>query len=183
MKWCLRSLAIILAATNAAVAEPNDRDWKLFGTDVSDVAGVFVCVFDAKSIAHTSDGKLQVPIECALNPGGTAADSNRAAYDKFEGMAAKKVKDGYVPPIIHAGRMTSDLIEVVVASELLADFDEFHPFAELQEELDCKQRRRRMLRSDIHVADSHTTDERPTEWIPIGSGRDETLLMLTCGQQ
>lgn len=110
-------VALALALTLASSAHAADVDWKMYGG--ASIAGPSVCFYDANSVARASSGYVRVWTKCFASK-DLAAMTDDVGLKVFDN-AARKIKDGYVPPIIVIGKMDFQQIPEIVAYEQIAD--------------------------------------------------------------
>ena len=111
MKGTVRLAGILGALVGAtAFAFAEDVDWKVFGGATLGV--VSVCFFDAKSVAHTSDGRVRAWTKCLPQKDLENVDFKNDRGQKIAEKAAKKIVQGYVPPLIVIGQVDFDKIRV-----------------------------------------------------------------------
>ena len=114
--WQVRviiAFVFTLAAVSSALAD--DVDWKMYVGATADPPSF--CFYDANGITIAHDGYVRVWTKCLhkvdLESEFFKGDRGRQIVDN----AAKKVNDGYVPPIVAIGTMSVKQSVDVIAYE------------------------------------------------------------------
>src|SRR6476660_4931331 len=104
------------AMTIATASYAADVDWKLYGiADANEL-----CFYDA-GVVQTPDGKVRVRTKCLLQKDIVAIDPKQELGNKILAEAAKKLKNGYVPPILVGAETDSVQTATTIAYEQAAD--------------------------------------------------------------
>jgi hypothetical protein len=153
--------ACVLAMTFGSSAEAADVDWKLYGG--ASVTVPSFCFYDAGSTARTSSGYIRLWTKCLAQKDLDGVDMKDDVGRKIVDSAARKIKEGYVPPIVGIGKMDFKEIAGIVAYEETANLGGIEPEALIFEELDCANRMRRSLSISIHVNGRSVIKDEPGE--------------------
>src|SRR4029078_1466887 len=129
------------AMTIATASYAADVDWKLYG--IADAEQL--CFYDALSVVQRPDGKVRVGTKCLLHDDVVAIDPKQELGNKILAEAAKKLKTGYVPPILVGAETDNEQIATTIAYEQAADISAIAPHSSVFYELDCAQKMIREL--------------------------------------
>ena len=135
------------AMTIATASYAADFDWKLYG--IADAEQL--CFYDALGVVRTPDGKVRVGTKCLLYEDVVAIDPKQELGNKILAEAAKKLKTGYVPPILVGAETDNEQIATTIAYEQAADISGIAPHSNVFYELDCAQKMIRELNTDISL--------------------------------
>ena len=135
----ITAAACVLALLVSYSARAADVDWKLYGG--ASVAGPSLCFYDANGVARTASSYVRVWIKCLAKN-----DLDKRLGDKIADNAAKKIIQGYVPPIIVIGKMDFKQLPEIVAAEETANLGVIEPQGQFFEELNCSERMSRTLK-------------------------------------
>jgi hypothetical protein len=98
--------------------------------------------------------------------------------------AAKKIVQGYVPPIVIIGRMEFSKIVEIVSVEEVADLGTIEPQSQMFIEMNCTERMDRRLSTTLHIDGQSHFDDKPTEWRYVPpEGNPANLLKILCPRQ
>lgn len=168
-----------LALTLASSAHAADVDWKMYGG--ASVVGQSFCFYDANSVARTSSGYIRVWTKCLAQNDLDGLDIKSDLGTKIVDRAARKISEGYVPPIIAIGKMEFQQIPEIVAYEVSANLSAIEPQAQIFDELNCPERMVRSLSVSIHANGQGGFQNKPSDWEYVPpEGNAATLLKLLC---
>jgi len=163
MKGTVRLAGILGALVGAtAFAFAEDVDWKVFGGATLGV--VSVCFFDAKSVAHTSDGRVRAWTKCLPQKDLENVDFKNDRGQKIAEKAAKKIVQGYVPPLIVIGQVDFDKITGIAGYEETANLDDIDPNSRMLLELNCSERMDRTLSIYAKFNEREQRQDKPSDW-------------------
>jgi hypothetical protein len=171
---------ISTVAFAAALAQPSDVDWKLYGSTLD--PAVALCFYNAKDIDKRPDGNIRVWIKCLLRDDVLkSVDPKNEQGKKIVEDTAQKIKRGYVPPIIVLGKMDFDEIGGVVASEKAANVTNLQPIGQIFYEINCKEKMTRVLSAHFRQGGKDASLNTPLDWeyVPPETNYD-TLLRIQC---
>ena len=159
-----------------------DVDWKLYGG--ASVDGPSFCFYDANSVAHASAGYVRVWTKCLAQKDLDSFDFKSDLGIKIVDIAARKIKDGYVPPIIVIGQMDFKQIPEIVGYEEVADLGAVEPQASIFDEVNCPERMMRTLSVSMHANGQRGFKNKPGDWEYVPpEGNGATLLKILCPSQ
>ncbi len=178
----MRIIAAAIVSMRASSAAASDVDWKLYG-GVS-VAGPTFCFYDANSVGRTSSGYIRVWTKCLTQKALDGVDSKSDLNTKIVHNAARKIIEGYVPPIIVIGESEFKEIAGIVGYEETANLGALDPQARIFYELNCSERMMRRLSTSIHANGRSDFQDEPSKWefVPP-EGNATTLLKILCHKQ
>jgi hypothetical protein len=169
------AFALALAAASAWGA---DVDWKVYGT-ASDM-GV-VCFYDAKGVVTRP--ALRVWTKCLLQKDVDSVDVNSELGKKIVDSGARKLIEGYVPPIALVEDMDGDQAIGVIQHEETANLGNFQPQAQFFYELNCSERMMRRLSTYVRSKGKEGFDNKPSSWDHVPpEGNGARLLKILCRQ-
>lgn len=165
--------------TLASSAQAADVDWKLYGS--ASVTGTSFCFYDAHSAARTSSGYIRVWTKCLAQKDLESADKNDDVSRKIVESAARKITEGYVPPIVVIGKMDFAQIPEISAYEEIANLNSIGPRARFFEELNCSERMDRRLSTYLIINGESRQKDTPSDWEYVPpEGNVATLLKILC---
>lgn len=168
-----------LVLTLACSAKAADVDWKMYGG--ASVSGPSFCFYDANSIARASSGHIRVWTKCLAQKDLDGVDIKSDLGTKIVDRAARKIKEGYVPPIIVIGKMDFQQIPEIVAYEESANLSAIDPQARIFDEVDCSERMMRRLNTSIQANGQSGFQNKPSDWEYVPpEGNGATLLKILC---
>jgi hypothetical protein len=95
--------------------------------------------------------------------------------------AAKKIDQGYVPPIVVIGRVEFSKIVEIVSAEEVADLGTIEPLSQMFIEMNCIERVDRRLSTTLHIDGQSHFDDKPSEWQHVPpEGNRANLLKILC---
>jgi hypothetical protein len=166
-----------LAAVSSALAD--DVDWKMYVGATADPPSF--CFYDANGITIAHDGYVRVWTKCLhkvdLESEFFKGDRGRQIVDN----AAKKVNDGYVPPIVAIGTMSVKQSVDVIAYEESANLGDSDERARFSLELSCSARMQRSLGSYVKASDRAGFVPKPGDWERVPpEGKEANLQKILC---
>jgi hypothetical protein len=162
-------------APRASLAQASDVDWKLYGGDT--VGGTSFCFYDAHGVVRVPEDHIRVWIKCLSQKDMDGITLN----DNSANKSAKKLLDGYVPPIVVVRVMSFDQIVDITAAEEIANTGLPKPRAEILYELNCSERKLRELSIHIHENGKFGSSDRPRDWKYVPpEGNAAILLKILC---
>jgi hypothetical protein len=163
----------------ASSAEAADVDWKMYGG--ASVGGPSYCFYDAKSVAHTSNGNMRVWTKCLTQKDLDGLNIKSDIGRKIVDNAARKLVDKYVPPIAAAGMIDADQIITAIQYEETANLSSIEPEARFFMELNCSERMDRRLSTYLNVNGKVGFENMPSDWEYVPpEGSSATLLKILC---
>jgi hypothetical protein len=161
----LTFLAVVASAVvgTTASAFAQDVDWKMYGS--ASVGAPSICFFDNKSVSHTTDSHIRVWTKCLprqdLGGDFTKTERGKTIIEN----AARKMIQGYVPPIIAIVRvMDFDQSADVIATEEVANLGDIEPMSRMLFELNCPERMDRRLSTYLNVKGRTVFEDKPSAW-------------------
>ena len=170
------ALAVTLFTVVAGFAQASDVDWKLYGANT--VGGVSVCFYEANGVVRTPEDHIRVWIKCLPQKDLQSIELGKNSVDK----SVEKLRAGYVPPIVVAGKMNFDQIVDITASEEVANTGVVKPQAIIFNELNCSELRIRELSIDVYENGKIVgSRDKPKDWKYIlPEGNAANLLKILC---
>lgn len=171
--------ALILVFGSGAIAQPRNVDWKLYGS--ATFTEPTLCFYDFKGIEYRPDTLIRVWTKCLRQRELDAIDAEK----EFDGVllenTARKVLDGYIPPIATVETIGSDQSMAITLYEEMADTGTIQPEASIFYELNCPERMMRELTISAEVRGKTQTDNEPGTWKHIPpEGNAARLLNILC---
>ena len=168
-----------IALTLASSARAADVDWKMCGGATADAQSF--CFYDANGVAIVHSGYVRVWTKCMrkadLESVYFKGDRGRQIVDN----AAKKVIDGYVPPIVAIGEMSVKQAVDVMAYEESANLGDSEERASFFLELNCSARMQRSLGSSVTPNDRAGFEPKPGDWEQVPpKGKGANLQKILC---
>jgi hypothetical protein len=153
----------LLAGVPLGFAQTLTVDWKFYGTSTVDGDG-HACFYEARSVDQAPDGHLRVWTKCLLLQSLDGIDVAKDFDGKVMEKAARKLVDGYVPPIATAETIRRDQLITITQYEETANIASFQPRSRIFYELNCSEKMLREL-SIYFEADGRTGSiDKPTAW-------------------
>src|SRR5262249_24500783 len=163
MKGTVRLAGILGALVSAAAfAFAEDVDWKVFGGATLGV--VSVCFFDDKTVDRTSDGHVRVWTKCIPQQDLENFDFKNDLGQKIAEKAARRIVEGYVPPLIVIGQVDFDKISSIAGYEETANLGDIDPNSRMFLEINCSERMDRTLSIYAKVNGREQIQDRPSVW-------------------
>jgi lipoprotein-anchoring transpeptidase ErfK/SrfK len=166
------------AMTIATASYAADFDWKLYG--IADAGEL--CFYNALSVVQTPNGHVRVGTKCLLHEDIVAIDPKQELGNKILAEAAKKLKTGYVPPILVGAETDNEQITTTIAYEQAADMSGIAPHSSIFYELDCAQKMMRELNTNISVNGQQGSSSEPNGQFVPPEENGKWLLKLLCPQ-
>ena len=177
LRTCSRVIALTaMVAYGLVTAGAADVDWKMYGT--ASVEGGSVCFYDANIIRTPG---LRVWTKCLLQKDMDALDADSEIGKKIVESAARKVVDGYIPPLAVLEDISFDQAIGVIQYEETAKLSGIQPHARFFYELNCSERMMRRLSTYVRIKGRDSFNDNPSSWEyvpPEGTGA--TLLKILC---
>ena len=174
--------AFVFTLALVSLALAADVDWKMYAGATADAPSF--CFYDASGVAIAHDGYVRVWTKCLykvdLESVYFKGDRGRQIVDN----AAKKVNDGYVPPIIAIGQMSVKQAVDVIAYEVSANLGDSEERASFFLELNCSARMQRNLGSSVKANDRAVFAPKPGDWAHVSpEGKEANLQKILCPKQ
>jgi len=171
--------AFVFTLALVSLALAADVDWKMYGGATADAPSF--CFYDASGVAIAHDGYVRVWTKCLykvdLESVYFKGDRGRQIVDN----AAKKVIDGYVPPIVAIGKMSVKQAVDVIAYEESANLGDSEERASFFLELNCSARTQRSLGSTVKPNDRVVFEPKPGDWEHVlPEGKEANLQKILC---
>jgi hypothetical protein len=173
------AFVFMLALVSMALAA--NVDWKMYGGTTAGAPSF--CFYDAYGLDISHDGYVRVWTKCLykvdLESVYFKGDRGRQIVDK----AAKKVIDGYVPPLVAIGKMSVKQAVDVMAYEESANLGDSEERASFFLELNCSARMQRSLGSSMRVDDRAGFEPQLGDWEPVPpEGKEANLQKILCSK-
>jgi hypothetical protein len=174
-------LAIIVVGSAAALA--SDIDWKFYGG--AEITGIsYQCFYDAAGVAKQPDTHVRVWTKCLSVKEIDSIDTEKESFKKIAESTARKLIEGYVPPIIAIKKIEFDKITDVTGSEEVANAGDIQPHSRIFYELNCSEKMLRELSISIQENNKSGTSDKPSNWRYVSPETNgATLLQILCPQQ
>lgn len=172
-------IGVAMAAMTIATASyAADVDWKLYA--IADAGEL--CFYDALGVVQTPDGKVRVGTKCLLHKDIVAIDPKQELGNKILADAAKKLKIGYVPPILVGAETDHEQTATTIAYEQAADMSGIAPHSSIFYELNCAQKMMRELNTNISDNGQQGSSSEPKGQFVPPEENGKWLLKLLCPQ-
>jgi hypothetical protein len=170
-------ITLILSAT----AFGADVDWKLYGTATVDGLKS-TCFFDANGVIRVpANNYIKVWTKCLLQSDLDNTGIKNGWDDKKVIAAARKIFDGYTPPIALVEDLNPEQAKAYVAYEEIANLAPIEPQMRGLYELHCDGRKIRTLSFSISSKGKSGSIDRPGNWIDISPETNANrLLKILC---
>lgn len=171
----------LLSITFLHGAEAQRADWKYYGEGDLPNSDAVIAYYDAMSIERLSDSHVR-----AWTKGISLSEVERTMnLEEVTKRAARKIKDGYVPPYILSHPKPEPSYEVntrIIFWEEAANYDVIKSKLKVFYELNCEAKKIRNLSSISYKNDGKTETRSDIDtWISIRSGSNsETLRKILC---
>jgi hypothetical protein len=161
MRKSLIACSLTLAPAPSAWAA--GVDWKMYGT-VSIDGGV-VCFYEANGVVRASR-TLHVWTKCLLQKDLDKIDLTKEDElgRKILNSTARKVIDGYIPPIALVEDATYDQAITVIQYEETAKLGYIEPHSQIFYELNCSERMLRELSLHVQANGKEGFSNKPSDW-------------------
>ena len=171
--------AIVFTLGLVPLAVAADADWKMYDGATAEAPNF--CFYDANGVAIAHDGYVRVWTRCLykidLESIYFKGDRGRKIVDN----AAKKVIDGYVPPIVAIGKISVQQSVDVIAYEESANLGDSEEPASFLLELNCSTRMQRSLGSYAKANNGAAFEPKPGDWQHVPpEGKEANLQKILC---
>jgi hypothetical protein len=176
----LIALVMVGSAVCSTVAKASDTDWKLFG--VSTIKGdEDLCFFDIKGAVQGSDKHIKVWTKCLHKKAMDGIDIEKDFGGKIVSNAARKMIDGYIPPIALVEDIKYDQAMEFAVFEEIAGVGNVQPSARIFYELDCSKLMLRELSVEVEIGGRSGSSHSASEWHYVPPETNGTrLLKILC---
>jgi len=174
----------LLSATFLHGAEALGADWKFYGEGDLSKGDAVIAYYDAASIKRLPDGPVRAWTQCISH-----SEVERIVnLEEVAKKAARKIKDGYVPPYILSNPKPEPGYDVnmrIIGWEAAGNYDVIKPKLKVFYELDCTAKKIRILSTINYKNDGGTETSSDIEkWIHIGpESNSESLYKILCKQR
>ena len=173
---------VIVVTTIASEAHAADVDWKFYGA--ASVSGAELCFYDANGVVRMPDGNVRAWTKCLAQQDMDAIDTKHDLGGKVVENAARKIVEGYVPPIVASGIMNFDQVPAIAAYEEIANLRIINPHSSIFYELNCGQKMLRELSISVSINGKNGSIDEPSPWKFVSpEGNGASLLKLLCPAQ
>lgn len=155
----MRKLFAIIFVTLISISAGRGQtvDWKFYGG--ADVGGESVCFYDANGVSRTGDQHVRVWTKCL-----PWSEVKKVDSDDLTKTGARKIEEGYVPPLVVIGVSKFDKVPEIVSIEEIADIAVIKPVSKILYELNCSEHMLRELSIDITDAGREGLSDAPRPW-------------------
>jgi hypothetical protein len=170
----------------ASLASAADVDWKFYGVALLDGprAGDSLCFYDAKTVPQASSGYVRVWTKCLAEEDFFSVMRTESGMDDLMDKSERRLRTGYVPPIIVIGEMEFPDASGITATEEFADSGTVESQVQLFAELNCGERMFRRLAISIPHNGERAYDQKPSDWeYVLPESNYATLLKILCPKQ
>jgi hypothetical protein len=174
----------ILGTTFLHGAEAQGAEWKFYGEGDLSKGDAVIAYYDVVSIKRLSDGSVRAWTQCISH-----AEVERIVnLEEVAKKAARKIKDGYVPPYILSNPKPEPGYDVnmrIIGWEAAGNYDVIKPKLKVFYELDCTAKKIRILSTINYKNEGGTETSSDLEkWIRIGpESNSESLYKILCNQR
>jgi hypothetical protein len=173
------SIALMAFAAITATAQAVDVDWKMYGG--APVLGPEICFYDAKGAVRTPERLVRVLTKCFSRKDFDDVDVDKDFAGRISKNAARKVQDGYAPPIGLVEDIDVDHALVVAMYEEIANISGIEPQATISYEFNCPQKIMRELSIDLRDSRQRVSKNTPSNWRYVPpKGNEVSLLKILC---
>jgi hypothetical protein len=184
MRIIAASVFVFMLASRASAA---DVDWKFYDEALLDgpSGGYSLCFYDAKTVAQASSGYIRVWTKClAAEDFSSVLRTEGDVGDDLVDKAERRLRTGYVPPIIEIGERELKNAPWIAAAEEFADGGTVASQVQLFAELNCGERMSRRLAISIPHKGERAYDQKPSDWqYVLPESGYATLLKILCPKQ
>ena len=171
--------ALVALAAIPAVAKAADVDWKMYGG--ASVSEPKICFYDAKSVVRTPERLVRVWTKCFSRKDLNGVDVDKDFAGKISKNAARKMQDGYMPPIGLVEEIDFDHALVIAMYEEIANVSGIHPQTTISYEFNCPQKIVRELSIDLRVNGQGGSKNTPSNWRYVPpEGNEASLRKILC---
>ena len=139
-------LVALVGSAAASSAQASDVDWKMYGG--ASVSGAEICFYDAKGAVRTPDKYVGVWTKCLSQKDIDNVDIKHDFSGRIVENAARKMINGYVPPIALVEDIDFDQATVITGYEETANISGIKPHSNIFYEINCSQK---MLRESALI--------------------------------
>jgi len=174
----------LLSATFLSGAEALGADWKFYGEGDLSKGDAVIAYYDAASIKRLPDGPVRAWTQCISH-----SEVERIVnLEEVAKKAARKIKDGYVPPYILSNPKPEPGYDVnmrIIGWEAAGNYDVIKPKLKVFYELDCTAKKIRNLSTINYNNDGGTkTNSDIDTWVHIGpESNSDSLYKILCKQR
>jgi hypothetical protein len=129
--------ASVLCAALTTVAKAADVDWKMYAG--ASVLKPEACFYDAKGVIRTPERLVRVWTRCFSRKDLNKVDVDRDFAGKISKDAARKLQDGYMPPINLVEKIDFHALLVAMYEEI-ANNSDIQPQAIISYEFNCPRK-------------------------------------------
>jgi len=173
------SVALVAFAAITATAKATDVDWKMYSGVL--VLGAEICFYDAKSAVRTPEKLLRVWTKCLSRKDLDSVDVDKDFDGKISKNVARKMQDGYRPPIGMVEDIDFDHAFVVAMYEEIANLSGIQPRASIFYEFNCPQKIMRELSIDLPANGQRGSKNTPSNWRHVPpEGNAASLVKILC---
>jgi hypothetical protein len=171
------SIALVAFAAITATAQAADVDWKMYGG--ASVSEPELCFYDAKGAVRTPERLASVLTKCFSRKDLDNIDVDKDFAGRISKNTARKMQDGYTPPIGLVEDIDVDHAFVVAMYEEIANISGIQPQATISYEFNCPQKIMRELSIDLRNRPG--SKNTPSNWRYVPSkGNEASLLKILC---
>jgi hypothetical protein len=177
-------LIVLLSAPFLPGAEAQGADWKYYGEGDLSKGDAVIAYYDAESIKRLPDGFVRAWTQCISH-----AEVERIVnLEEVAKKAARKIKDGYVPPYLSSNPKPEPGYDVnmrIIGWEAAGNYDVIKPRLKVFYELNCTAKKIRNLSTVNYNIDGGTkTSSESDIWVHIGpESNTESLYKILCNQR
>lgn len=171
--------AAFLSAIAFAQEQTASVDWKAYGA--ASLGEQTLCFYDAKGVVHVAGDHVRVWTKCLSQKALDGVDTKTDHGDLISKEAARKIVQGYVPPIASLQSLDADQGLAVTVYEVTANTGSVQPQASILYELNCPERMMHELSMSIRSGGKGGFSDKPTSWRHVPpEGNGAALLKLLC---
>jgi len=175
----LSVVALVAFAAITATAQAADGDWKMYGG--ASVSAPEICFYDVKGAVRTPERLVRVSTKCFSRKDLDNVDVDKDFAGRISKNAARKMQDGYMPPIGLVEDIDVDHALVVAMYEEIANISGIQPQATFSYELNCPQKIMRELSIDLRDNRHRGSKNTPSNWRYVPpEGNEASLLKILC---
>jgi hypothetical protein len=170
---------VACAAALVSIAAAGDTDWKMYaGASVSKPE---ICFYDAKGVVRTPERLVRVGTRCFSRKDFNKVDADKDFAAKISKDAARKLQDGYAPPIKLVEEIDFDHALLVAMYEEIANASDIQPQASISYEFNCPQRIVRDSGGNPPGSAQRGGRNAPGNWRYVAPDENEaSLLKILC---
>jgi hypothetical protein len=173
------SVASVAFAAIIATAQAADVDWKMYSG--ASVSGPEICFYDANGAVRTPERLVRVSTKCFSRKDLDNVDVDKDFAGKISKSAARKMQEGYMPPIGLVENIDGDRAFVVAMYEEIANISGIQPETTGSYEFNCPQKIMRDLSIDLRDNVQRGSKNIPSNWRYVPqAGNEASLLKILC---